>query len=192
MEPRAIAHLNGTLINAPSLPPATPNRYSASSSNDNTISPTKEFLNLPETPMTQLKGRRKSVQWVRGPVSPEDNLGRNGNGNGAEDEDELSSLGVLSPVPETPDSADVRARAEALGMAETPGTVSKTVDLVMQTCPRGGQTKGYGELSGGGEAVGRDGKGKAVMQRLLLARRKSLQWAPKVGSPLARGASYGY
>ena len=34
------------------------------------------------------------------------------------------------------------------------------------------------------------GSGGILMQRLLLARRKNLQFAPKVGSPLARARSY--
>ena len=32
-----------------------------------------------------------------------------------------------------------------------------------------------------------ENKDETVMMRLMAARRKSLQWAPKVGSPLARG-----
>lgn len=46
--------------------------------------------------------------------------------------------------------------------------------------------EGQGEID---EVLGRrGGEGdRGVMARLLMARRKSLQFAPKVGSPLARG-----
>jgi hypothetical protein len=58
----------------------------------------------------------------------------------------------------------------------------KPTEMVQRTCP----PKAVG---GAGRLVVLD-KDEGVRQRLLLARRKSLQWAPKVGSPLGRGVSF--
>ena len=46
-----------------------------------------------------------------------------------------------------------------------------------------------GEEENGKRTMGwlNEKKDESVMMRLMAARRKSLQWAPKVGSPLARG-----
>ena len=47
---------------------------------------------------------------------------------------------------------------------------------------------GKGYLGSGGEMGWlEEKKDESVMARLMAARRKSLQFAPKVGSPLARG-----
>jgi hypothetical protein len=64
---------------------------------------------------------------------------------------------------------------------------------VQRTCPpKAGLGGGEGmdglRFGEGGGDASESANGSAVlMQRLLLARRKSLQWAPKVGSPLAKG-----
>jgi hypothetical protein len=72
--------------------------------------------------------------------------------------------------------------------AETPYFLRRE-ELVQRTCPpkrseveTDGGVEGMGVVDGGMRGPG----GNVLMQRLLLARRKSLQWAPKVGSPLAR------
>ncbi|KAI9766631.1 MAG: hypothetical protein M1840_006442 [Geoglossum simile] len=59
----------------------------------------------------------------------------------------------------------------------------KPTEMMQRTCP----PKAMG---GTGRLVFLD-KDEGVRRRLLLARRKSLQWAPKVGSPLGRGVSFG-
>lgn len=62
--------------------------------------------------------------------------------------------------------------------------------LVQQTCPPKQTQRLFFPPSGvdGTEAGKENGEGDGVLrQRLLLARRKSLQFAPKIGSPLARG-----
>ena len=76
------------------------------------------------------------------------------------------------------------------GSDETPGGQTpyflKKGQLVQQTAPvnryveneEGGQNSWLNNLS--------EKKDENVMMRLMAARRKSLQWAPKVGSPLAR------
>lgn len=56
--------------------------------------------------------------------------------------------------------------------------------LVQQTAPVNKFVDG-GEAGNGWGGLG-EKKDESVMMRLMAARRKSLQWAPKVGSPLAR------
>ncbi|KAH0537488.1 hypothetical protein FGG08_005706 [Glutinoglossum americanum] len=58
-------------------------------------------------------------------------------------------------------------------------------EITQRTCP----PKPRLLFPGVGE--GKEKEDEAVKQRLLLARRKSLQWAPKVGSPLGRGVRFG-
>lgn len=171
MEPRALANMNGTLV-----PSMTPSRTPSGS----LISPTKEFLNIQDTPATSKKGRRESVQWMRSPASSD--IGK--------DEDEMS---FLSPVPKTPAPETISAYAEeGIYGDETPGAQTPYFlhkeQLVQQTAPaqRFVDTEQKGPASGL-EFLNQK-KDESVMMRLMAARRKSLQWAPKVGSPLARGS----
>ncbi|KAL8730862.1 MAG: hypothetical protein Q9166_003789 [cf. Caloplaca sp. 2 TL-2023] len=69
----------------------------------------------------------------------------------------------------------------------TPYYLSKGARLVQQTCPPKQSQELFFPLSGRIE----DQPNEAVRQRLLMARRKSLQWASKVQSPLGRTVSYG-
>ncbi|KAL8776496.1 MAG: hypothetical protein Q9213_008250 [Squamulea squamosa] len=69
----------------------------------------------------------------------------------------------------------------------TPYYLSKGAKLVQQTCPPKQSQELFFPLSGRIE----DQPDAAVRQRLLMARRKSLQWASKVQSPLGRTVSYG-
>lgn len=175
MEPRALANLNGTLV--PSTTPRASN-----------MSPTKEFLNL-GTPYTAKSKRRESVQWVPSPAS-------------SQNDDELADQTLmLSPIPATPAPGQLSSYGEdGLYGEETP--VGQTPyflhnqQLVQQTAPPA-KSKSYilgdenegGSDSGIGSAFLSEKKDPSVMLRLMAARRKSLQWAPKVGSPLARGVS---
>lgn len=171
MEPRALANLNGTLV--PSTVPAK-STYSA--------------LSYPDTtPLTLKSKRRQSVQWQRSPISNEEG-----------DADELGDDSwMLSPVPATPAPETISAYAEdGLWGAETPGAQTpyffKKDKLVQMTAP--GNNKKFvnfeegesSERSGDGMGDLRKEKDQSVMMRLMAARRKSLQWAPKVGSPLAK------
>ncbi|KAA8577097.1 hypothetical protein EYC84_007102 [Monilinia fructicola] len=175
MEPRALANFNGTLV--PSTVPAKS---------------TCSTLTYPDTtPLTLKSKRRESVQWQRSPISNEE---------GATDELGDDSW-MLSPVPATPAPETISAYAEeGLWGAETPGAQTpyffKKDKLVQMTAP-GGNKKFVNfeedENSGSGSGTSGDGMGflrkekdQSVMMRLMAARRKSLQWAPKVGSPLAR------
>jgi hypothetical protein len=127
----------------------------------------------PNTPMN----RRDSVEWMR--VTPE-NLDGEG-----EDGDEWDG-GILTPVPVTP-APEAIARFAAGVMPETPyvetdADMSPTREmLVMQTCPP--KPNAYAQMGGG---ILGEKKDSQVMMRLMAARRKSLQYAPKVGSPLSK------
>ncbi|KAL8907731.1 MAG: hypothetical protein Q9207_001214 [Kuettlingeria erythrocarpa] len=69
----------------------------------------------------------------------------------------------------------------------TPYYLSKGAKLVQQTCPPKQTQELFFPLTGKIE----DQPNEMVRQRLLAARRKSLQWASKVQSPLGRTVSYG-
>lgn len=174
MEPRALANLNGTLV--PSA--TTPGR------NYQNMSPTKEFLNL-DTPVTNKSRRRETVEWVRSPSTSSD------------DKDETL---LLSPVPATPAPETISAYGEdGLYGEDTPGGQTPYFlhkeQLIQKTAPAGRryvdteQLEVQGRVSMGTGFLS-EKKDESVMMRLMAARRKSLQWAPKVGSPLARGSLF--
>jgi hypothetical protein len=131
-----------------------------------------DMFSSPNTPMN----RRDSTAWMRTPSDQ------------AEEEPD-HDWQTLTPVPMTP-APDALARYAANLTPETP---TATVDLgfdadsparahLMQTCPPKAAGS-YGDL---GEGILERKKDEGVMMRLMAARRKSLQFAPKVGSPLAR------
>ncbi|KAI6713913.1 hypothetical protein JHW43_003567 [Diplocarpon mali] len=170
MEPRALAKMNGELLSS-----ATPNRNMSSS---------REFLHFPDTPATSKSRRRESVQWFRSPVSS----------SGEVDDETL----ILSPIPATPAPETISAYGEdGLYGEDTPVGQSpyylQNASLVQKTAPAGRRYVDTEQEEGQtGPSLGagflRETKDEGVMARLLLARRKSLQFAPKVGSPLARGS----
>ena len=69
----------------------------------------------------------------------------------------------------------------------TPYYLSEGAQLVQQTCPPKQTQELLFPITGRIE----DQPDEQVRQRLLMARRKSLQWMPKVSSPLGRAVSYG-
>ena len=73
------------------------------------------------------------------------------------------------------------------GSPTTPYYLSKGAQLVQQTCPPKQTQQRLFPVSGRIE----DQQDEKVRQRLVMARRKSLQWTSKVQSPLGRTVSYG-
>lgn len=132
-------------------------------------SPTKGDRNVRTAPNTPMN-RRDSSAWIK---TPSEQL--------EEDEDDWQAL---TPVPFTP-APDALARYAANVTPETPTAAfdyeSPSAALGMQTCPPKAS-----EFSDLGEGLLERKKDEGVMMRLMAARRKSLQFAPKVGSPLAR------
>ncbi|KAH7400230.1 hypothetical protein BKA64DRAFT_599825 [Cadophora sp. MPI-SDFR-AT-0126] len=173
MEPRALAKMNGELVSS-----MTPNRNA---------SPTKEFVHFPDTPATNKSRRRESVQWVRSPAS---------SSSGEVDDQTL----ILSPVPATPAPETISAYGdeglygEDTPTGQTPYFLHKE-QLIQKTAPAGRRyvdTEQADAQSRGSMGAGflSEKKDESVMMRLMAARRKSLQFAPKVGSPLARGSLF--
>lgn len=125
----------------------------------------------PNTPLN----RRDSTEWM---FTPSDHAG---DGDGNDDDDDWH----LTPVPVTP-APDALARYAA---ELTPGTPTTAFDLddsptktdLLRTCPP--KTNAYREMGRG--ILDRE-KDESVVLRLMAARRKSLQFAPKVSSPLSK------
>ena len=99
------------------------------------------------------------------------------------------SIAAPTEDPETPRAItdETNDNASSWGSPTTPYYLSRGAELLQQTCPPKQSMQPLFPLSGRIE----DQPDETVRQRLLLARRKSLQWAPKVGSPLGRAVSYG-
>ena len=170
MEPRAIANMNGMLV-------PTPSRHSLGA---------RGSLTAPSTPAN---GRRASALWIRTPEEADD-----------QDDDEDSDSdwrAALAPVPKTPAPEAVARYAANL----TPGTPSDSIiytndmddddedddvrraAMLTRTCP----PKPAGPIMAGlGHGILSQNKDERVLMRLMAARRKSLQFAPKIGSPLAK------
>jgi hypothetical protein len=96
---------------------------------------------------------------------------------------------TISP-PITPQQQQRTTNGDDDDMSLSPTTpyFLRPSEITQRTCPPKPRLLFPGAGEGGGDMVGEDG---VVKQRLLLARRKSLQWAPKVSSPLGRGVSFG-
>ncbi|SPO02153.1 uncharacterized protein DNG_04826 [Cephalotrichum gorgonifer] len=127
----------------------------------------------PNTPLN----RRDSSVWIRTPSEQADEE--------READREDWDLGVLTPVPFTPAPEAIARYVE--GITDTPsedgGEDASPMDdkkLVMMTCP----AKKAGPVAR--EEVFSAERDGTVMMRLMAARRKSLQFAPKVASPLSK------
>lgn len=171
MEPKALANMNGMLVSTPARSVSNPigNR---------------ECYTAPRTP----KNRRESSLWMR---TPEDEGTADIDADGEPVDEDASEweAGFLMPVPKTP-APEVIARYAANVAPETPSGASEysedplndpKAELMTRTCPPKQPT--YYEM---GVGILQAQKDEGVLMRLMAARRKSLQFAPKVGSPLAR------
>lgn len=122
----------------------------------------------PNTPVN----RRASSVWTRTPSDKADD----------EEEDGYWEHDILTPVPFTPAPEAIRRYVE--GITDTPSEEETSVmsedgrKLVMMTCPP--------KKSEAREQIFSGARDKSVMERLMAARRKSLQFAPKVASPLSK------
>ncbi|KAM0430556.1 hypothetical protein ACHAPT_005906 [Fusarium lateritium] len=134
----------------------------------------------PRTAPTTPIRRRESTAWMYTPSE-------------ADDDEEMGdhewSSAILTPVPKTP-APEAIARYAANLVPETPSagdddedfddSPTKT-DLLTRTCPP--KSNAFRQAGAG---IISESKDDHVLMRLMAARRKSLQFAPKVGSPLAR------
>jgi hypothetical protein len=161
MEPKALANQNGTLV--------TPVKQTTSGA-------TRECQTVPNNRM----GRRDSTVWMHLPTNPEDE------DMSTLDDDEWAGAGVLTPVPKTPAPEALHRYVTEIDMEpETPvaesrhGSPTKKQQMLMRTAP----PKQNPFVDFGGLNQDSD---QAVMMRLMAARRKSMQFAPKVASPLSK------
>lgn len=127
----------------------------------------RQPASAPSTPLP----RRASSVWMRTPSDKGD------------DEDGEWEHDVLTPVPFTPAPEAIARFVQ--GITDTPSDGEDKASeegerrrLVMMTCP-----PKKGEVR---ERIFSGERDRSVMERLMTARRKSLQFAPKVGSPLAK------
>ena len=99
------------------------------------------------------------------------------------------SIIIPPPAVETPEPAEqlFEDGESSWGSPTTPYFLSRGAQLLQQTCPPKQTQQLLFPVSGEIE----DQPDESTRHKLLLARRKSLQWVPKVGSPLGRAVSYG-
>jgi hypothetical protein len=104
---------------------------------------------------------------------------------------EVELQAPATPTPFVPDGDEMHDLASWTntggGSPTTPYYLNKGAQLLQQTCP----PKTLGERLFPVSGQIEDQPDEGVRQRLIAARRKSLQWAPKVQSPLGRSVSYG-
>ncbi|KAJ2977327.1 hypothetical protein NUW58_g7845 [Xylaria curta] len=163
MEPKAIANMNGTLV--------TPMKVNPNTSRE------------PQTLPNNYMSRRDSTLWMRTPSENDED--EDAPSEPSEMDWESTNAPILTPVPQTPAPEMVAKFA----MDISPGTPTISSfgltplpnQLFMNTCPpKQSVPVGIGE-----GLVNRDGN-QSIQMRLLAARRKSMQWAPKVASPLKK------
>lgn len=176
MEPQALANINGTLV------PNSATRNAA-----------RESQAVPSTPAPA--NRRDSCLWTHSPNYD--------NGSGFNDFDDFDfeipadqewyNTAPLTPVPKTPAPEAIHRFAmditpdtpttdmgdgESIGVEE----MLSREQLIQRTCPPKAQHM-YHNMGVGILGLERD---ESVARRLMDARRKSLAFAPKVSSPLAK------
>ncbi|KAH6634179.1 hypothetical protein B0J18DRAFT_415483 [Chaetomium sp. MPI-SDFR-AT-0129] len=203
MEPRAIANQHsGGLVPSPS-----PSRKSTGGGSQ-TAPTTPANYNK--------RNRRDSSLWVRSPdksFNVDDGAASDDSDADGDDDDDVENRnsnnnhadytqwGPLTPVPKTPaPEAIARYIANSTPGSGTPSSVGSTIDeendnddrrrreemMLQRTCPPPKRTalveSGPVPLA---LSLNRE-RDESVMMRLMAARRKSLQFAPKIGSPLSK------
>ena len=163
MEPRALANLNGTVI------PSSELSNSPHGDSTENISPTKEFLNLSSPVSSSSSQGSPSVSIINVPThttvqTPLKAISESSN-------TDFTTPSAFAPYSEEDFNA---------GSPTTPYYLSRGAELVQQTCP----PKQMRELLFPVNGKIEDHPNEEVKRKLWEARRKSLQFAPKVGSRL--------
>jgi hypothetical protein len=160
MEPKALANLNGTLV--------TPMKQ--------TTAPPRDCQTVPNNHVS----RRDSTLWMRSPSNHD------------EDEEmdttdaDWDAMEMLTPVPKTPAPEAIHRFAMEV-TPETPASgwvaeyTPEQEQMLTRTAPP--RQSVYADL---GEGMLGQLKDQNVVMRLMAARRKSLQFAPKIASPLSK------
>lgn len=161
MEPKALANLNGTLV--------TPMKQTSATA--------RECQTVPNNHVS----RRDSTIWMRSPSNHDEDEDMD-----ILDGEDWDAINVLTPVPKTPAPEAIHRFA----MEVTPETPTsgwapeyspEQEQLLTRTAPP--KQSMYADL---GEGMLGQKKDESVMMRLMAARRKSLQFAPKIASPLSK------
>ena len=156
MEPGRLSNLNGNLVPA-DFTPMKPSSV--------VMSPTKEFLNLSSPPSS-----RRETLGPDSPIFHQQFLNT--------DQDAIPDDTAIPPRPETPLGPKSTEAEYSFASPTTPFYLGKETDLLQKTCPP--KQKFQTILQGD------DDDDERVRRRLMEARRKTLQWAPRVESPLGR------
>ncbi|KAK7984846.1 hypothetical protein PG988_002468 [Apiospora saccharicola] len=163
MEPKALANNNGTLV--------TPMKQTSAP---------RDCQTVPNNHVS----RRDSTAWMRTPSDRDEDEEMDAAG-----EEDWDAIGMLTPVPKTPAPETVARFAMDIA-PETPAAQTDTEEdedspehnaMLMRTAPP--KPSLYAEL---GQGLLSQKKDQGVMMRLMAARRKSLQFAPKIASPLSK------
>ncbi|KAK7914818.1 hypothetical protein PG985_012521 [Apiospora marii] len=163
MEPKALANNNGTLV--------TPMKQTSAP---------RDCQTVPNNHVS----RRDSTAWMRTPSDRDEDEEMDAAG-----EEDWDAIGMLTPVPKTP-APETIARFAMDVAPETPAAQTDAEDdedspeqdaMLMRTAPP--KPSLYAEL---GQGLLSQKKDQGVMMRLMAARRKSLQFAPKIASPLSK------
>ncbi|KAF4121738.1 AT hook [Geosmithia morbida] len=131
--------------------------------------------------------RRESSAWMHTPSDQD--------AEEQQDDDDIDwSKYILTPVPKTPAPEAIAKYAAEL--PETPGNedddedgtcMSPTMEaLVTKTCPPPKKMLSVQDMGVSRSLFGRESQDEQVVKRLLAAKRKSLQFAPKIASPLSK------
>ncbi|KAK0747938.1 hypothetical protein B0T21DRAFT_355474 [Apiosordaria backusii] len=188
MEPRAMSNMNGTLIPAPVRGSTSANSTPSDSSSARSNQP------APTTPASnRSSSRRASSLWVRTPEEPRisaDDVDSDDDKEQKDDDEDTWGV-VLTPVPKTPAPeaiaryvANISPGSDTTSIAgddDNDDEERRRQEMLTRTCPP--KKTQFVEL---GERVLNKEKDERVLMRLMAARRKSLQFAPKIGSPLAK------
>ncbi|OJK03934.1 hypothetical protein ASPACDRAFT_75452 [Aspergillus aculeatus ATCC 16872] len=167
MEPRALSNVNGTLVRATATAPALDRRRSGAISRDTMES----FARDHSTP----------------PLSSREELEQEESGSTATPPEQIDyTVGHTEPdqrychTPQTPGSSAYTFDMDAIGMSPaTPFYLSQRTKLVQQTCPPKQTRQGLFTTPGPVREPN-----QKLRSKLEAARRKSMAYKPRVGSPL--------
>lgn len=129
---------------------------------------------VPDTPLNNMN-RRDSATWLHTPSDQ-----------GEDEQDDIEwSQFILTPAPKTPaPEAVAKAAAEmSYHNSEDDTVTSPMADMAigLRTCPPKASDRWQGQTSPSKVTLD-----DHALSRLMAARRKSLQFAPKIASPLSR------
>ncbi|RAH74132.1 uncharacterized protein BO66DRAFT_425696 [Aspergillus aculeatinus CBS 121060] len=167
MEPRALSNVNGTLVRATATAPALDRRRSGAISRDTVESFTRDHSTPP------LSSREEQEQEESGSTA-------------TPPEQVDYTVGHTEPdqrychTPQTPGSSAYAFDMDAIGMSPaTPFYLSQRTKLVQQTCPPKQTRQGLFTTPGPVREPN-----QKLRSKLEAARRKSMAYKPRVGSPL--------